>query len=459
MGLGDRGRLGGPESPHGEESGFAAAELRRSRPARKLKPGPGLTADVVFADQRRRLREAAIELIAAGGYERATVRALSQQAGVSTRTFYRQFANVADCVGFASEATMLEGLEQMREAASAAQAREEAFKLAIASLTRYFASHPDAASVALIEAFDAGPPILVRTRIVTGTFEQLFTDLLDTSQNPVAVPRQLVTGMVAGVMRIARATTMAGRADELPALAPGLSRWALSLATLSGEKLFRPFALTRSGNGLRRETNPFPDSRRLNSSTLGGDDRDRILRATVRLAAADGFAALTIPQIRRVAGVSRQSFNHYFASVPECFLAAVEWLVREAAVRARAWAIDEPNLDRRTHRLVLALCAQVARNNALAGLGFAGVLEAGRDGLLCRERILATGAENIRRDLQLTGGAGELPLEASVAAAWRVADVEVAAGRASRLPGLSALLTQMIMVPVRSLAASPAGDR
>jgi len=53
----------------------------RTRPLRKLKPGPGLTADVVSADQQRRLRLAMIDLAADRGYENVTVRALTKRAG------------------------------------------------------------------------------------------------------------------------------------------------------------------------------------------------------------------------------------------------------------------------------------------------------------------------------------------------------------------------------------------
>jgi AcrR family transcriptional regulator len=406
---------------------------------------------VVFADQRRRLCGAAIELVADCGYDRVTVRALSREAGVSTRTFYRQFANVADCVGFASESTMLCALQRMREAGSAAQDREDGVNAATASLMRYFASYPDAASVVLTEAFDAGPSVLVRLKTVTSTFEQVFADLLSTSPNPAIVPPQLVSGMVAGMLRTARATSVAGRAAELPEFASDISGWMLSLASTASEDSFRPFALTWSGSSSRREATPFPDGRRYGNAAPGADDRERILRATVRLAAADGFASLTIPRIRRVAGVSRQSFNTYFASVPDCFLASLEWLVRAAATRAQAWAASEKDQERRTRRLLLALCAQAARNGALASLVLIGVLDPGRDGLLCRESLLEVGATSIRSELAPLKPVGDLALNASTAAAWQIASAEVAAGRTSRLPGISPLLAHVILAPTRPL--------
>jgi AcrR family transcriptional regulator len=397
------------------------------------------------------LRGATTELIIESGYSRVTVRALSKRAGVSTRTFYRQFANVDDCVAYAAESTMLSALQEMEAAGSAAHDWEDAFRAATASLMRYFSSNPEATSVALVEAFDAGPAVLIRLRSVIGTFEQLFTDLLGRSPDPVTVPRQLASGMVAGALRIARATAVAGRAAELPGFAPDIGSWMLALASMPRGELFRPFALTRAGSGARREANPFPDGRQSGAAALGGDDRERILRATVRVAAADGFANLTIPQIRRVAGVSRQSFNTHFASVGECFLASLEWLVRSAAARAQAWAANEEDQVRRTHRLLIALCAQAARNGTVANLVLVGILDAGRTGLLSREGLLEVGAASMRRELAPYSPAGEVALSASMAAVWQIAATEVAAGRTNRLPGISPLLAHVILAPVRAL--------
>jgi AcrR family transcriptional regulator len=182
----------------------------------------------------------------------------------------------------------------------------------------------------------------------------------------------------------------------------------------------------------------------------GGDERERILRAAVRLSAADGPSDLTITQIRRAAGVSRRNFDRYFASAPECVLASVEWLVGRASTRARVWANRDPDPAGRTFRLVLALCTQVSTNKPLARLAFGGLLEIGRDGLLCRERILATGAARMRENPSLSGSAESIAAEASAAAAWRVAEVEVIGGRAAGLPGLATLIDHILLAPADS---------
>ena len=72
----------------------------------KLKPGPGLPAEQVLADQRRRLQGAMIALVDGGGWSSVRVRSLARAAGVSTSTFYKHFVNVEDCLTSTYEAVM-----------------------------------------------------------------------------------------------------------------------------------------------------------------------------------------------------------------------------------------------------------------------------------------------------------------------------------------------------------------
>jgi AcrR family transcriptional regulator len=395
-----------------------------------------------------------IELVAERGYAGVTVRGLSKRAGVSTRTFYRHFRDTADCLAFVCESTMLSVVRGIEEASSESGDWEESMRAAVTSMMKDFGAQPDASAVALIEAFGGGSFVLARTDAATNTLEQHFAHLLAAAPQPILAPRRLAKGMVAGALRIARTTTWAGRAAELTDLAPDVCEWMLSLVLVPGNDLVASTRITSSTSG-RREVHPFPDPGPLGAAVSIGDEKERILRATVRLAAANGLPGLTIPRIRRAAGVSRRTIDSHFENVTECFLDSLEWLVRSAAARARAWAGDEKDRDRRTARLLLSLSAQAARNNALAGLVFAGTVGAGRAGLISREHLVALGATAIHDDHGLSGVREALALEASVAATWRIAALEVEAGRGKRLPGLSPLLTHMVLAPARAAEARP----
>jgi hypothetical protein len=97
-----------------------------------------------------------------------------------------------------------------------------------------------------------------------------------------------------------------------------------------------------------------------------------------------------------------------------------------------------------------ALCAQAARNGALASLVLVGVLDPGREGLLCRENLLDAGATRMGDELAPLMCDQAVALSASMAAAWEIAANETAAGRSSNLPALSPLLAKVVLAPLRS---------
>jgi AcrR family transcriptional regulator len=58
----------------------------------------GIPADLVDAHQRRRLIAAMSEALAEQGYARVTAEHVSERAGVSSRTFYKHFDNLWECL-------------------------------------------------------------------------------------------------------------------------------------------------------------------------------------------------------------------------------------------------------------------------------------------------------------------------------------------------------------------------
>lgn len=63
----------------------------------------GIPADLVDAHQRRRLVAAMSEALAEHGYARVTAEHVSERAGVSSRTFYKHFGNLWECLLAAHE--------------------------------------------------------------------------------------------------------------------------------------------------------------------------------------------------------------------------------------------------------------------------------------------------------------------------------------------------------------------
>jgi AcrR family transcriptional regulator len=406
--------------------------------ARRLKPGPGLAPDLVSADQRARLLEAMVELTVVDGFEEVTVRALAQRAGVSSRTFYRQFADTADCLGAASEMALMDGLEHLEEARAGSETRADAVRASVTSFMCEVAAAPEVARVALFESSAGGRSVQHRVETTLGTYEQAFAKVLEDSPGYVTFGPRLNRGVVGAILGIAKKTAIAGEAQKLPGLVPVLSCWILRLVDSLPAPTIDPAA--------DHDVPPFrrrADRLAAVAPASVADERTRILRASLRIASEEGLHALTGPRVRRVAEVSRRHFDTHFVDVNECFLESMDWLARTAVARAWEWAESSPTPQLRTQRFLRALCAQVARNSALSHLLFVEMPRSGRKGVMRREQLLSEAASGIQR-LPLRSSPDGLAGEASAAALWEITSSEVAAGRGADLPRRLALFERLI---------------
>ena len=412
---------------------------RMSTGLERLKPGPGQSPEQVRMNQRARIHRAMVELAAASGYERVTVRGLTKTAGISTRTFYLHFANREECLASAIATIGHQFLARAAYRPVAGDDWQGQVRASLESLFEDLGREPRAAHLLLVEALSAGRPGRTSAIKLTADFERLLAQLLAPAPLAPAPPRRLVVGIAAGVIRVATMTTLTGRARELPALAAELGDWVLTVYDEGTVALCRPPA-ARPNRTSRREPQPFP----ADPSALGGLGEDeRILAAAAKLAAGLGPTSLTASKIRREAGVSRRSFDSRFRDATDCFLAAVEAVAQTAASRADAWA-GAGKTQQLNGRTLLALAAMIARNQPQARMVLEGVLVPGRDGLLLRERLISDAAYGLSSSGRLGPRDRILAAEASVAATWRIAQREVLAGRGQRLPRCAALLSALL---------------
>jgi AcrR family transcriptional regulator len=411
-----------------------------------LKPGPGLPAEQVFTDQRRRLHGATIALVDREGRDGLRVRSLARAAGVSTSTFYKHFINADECLASTYDAVMG---TTMRDA-SAAQRRETDWRASLrATVTRLmedFASEPRATQLVLVDIFAAGPSGRKRIGPAVAELEGLVASSFTAAPREVTPPRHLVAGMTAGLLRVARTTTLTGRATELPAFADELGGWMQSLPSPEVLSLLAP-PPSRGGNS-RRERNPFPAETQASTERLASDERVRLQRAVVKLAEQEGFVNLTAPRLRAEAGVSRRLYEACYESVGECYLDGIEKVARDAAASAGSWSDVGQQWEARTCRFVLGVCAQAARAHARTRLVFQGLLVAGRTGLLRRESMVTKVASTFLGTVPSASRPSPIAAEASVAATWHIAQLDVASGRSRNLPAISPLLSYVVLAPI-----------
>jgi len=169
--------------------------------ARRLPPGShGIPADVVALNQRERLIAAMAEVCAEEGYAGASVEKVAKRAGVSSVTFYKQFADRHDCMLAAHgelSGRLLEGVDGARGGAT------DKVRATLASLLALLAGDPPSARLLTVEILAAGPEGSRRhDAMVAALAERIGAGWI-----PVAGALALIGGRV-----------IAGEAERLPEL-------------------------------------------------------------------------------------------------------------------------------------------------------------------------------------------------------------------------------------------------
>lgn len=183
---------------------YSLAVEAAKKPGRRLPPGShGIPADVVARNQRERLVAAMAEVCADGGYAEATVSAVAKRAGVSSLTFYKQFADKRDCMLAAHRQLMGRLLEAVD------RAREEEGDLGsmpgatVRTALAIFAADAPSAQLLTIETLAAGSEGVKRHDAMVEAFaERLKTDWV----------------RAAGILALVGKLVVAGESDRLPEL-------------------------------------------------------------------------------------------------------------------------------------------------------------------------------------------------------------------------------------------------
>src|SRR5262245_40898234 len=155
---------------------------------RKLKPGPGRSAEEVISNQLARLRGAMVDLVAERGIAGVTIRGLASTAGVSTRTFYTHFPNAEECFTSTYETVMQTALARFTGSRMTEDDWEAAVRSGLQALMVEIAEHPPAAALALVEAFEAGPAMLREMGSKMREFERSVLDTFAKAPREVAMP-------------------------------------------------------------------------------------------------------------------------------------------------------------------------------------------------------------------------------------------------------------------------------
>ncbi|HET7053076.1 MAG TPA: TetR/AcrR family transcriptional regulator [Solirubrobacterales bacterium] len=183
---------------------------------------------------------------------------------------------------------------------------------------------------------------------------------------------------------------------------------------------------------------------------IARSQRERLLEAAVRVVAEKGFAAMTIGDLTKEAGVSRTTFYELFDDKEQCFLAAYDNAVDVLVRRVSAAYEAQASWPDRAAAGLAALLELLAEEPALARLS---LVDIGNAGPLAQRRYRAaiqrlTPLFEEGRDYA-SGGRG-LPANTSRMAIGGVTGLisdELVAGRAEQLPCLLSDVIFATLVP------------
>jgi AcrR family transcriptional regulator len=410
----------------------------------KLRPGPGLAATDVAEHQRTRIRRAMIEAVVERGYDAVTVRELARLAGVSTRAFYQHYASKQECLLDTHRLIVRRLLQRLSSSQVGARDGGESVELAFHALLDEWRRDPQAARLALVEAYAPGPVVLEQTRRANRAVEARIAEALDRAGGGVEMPPFLIEAVVAGTIGVARSRLLTDREGELSGLGVPLTQWALSYRSPVVAELHE----------LDRGIAPRLPKAPQKGPTLPSGDLPLLLSAVGKLTAADGYESLTVQKVLAAAGVPRRAFYANFSDLDDCVIEAIEMQAAQGIARARCASKTGSTAAGGTYRAVLVLCDRVAGDPVFAGLCFGGVATLGVRGMRCREGLIGDLQKLVETGRGSESPADRIAAEASADALWSALENKVAAGRACQVPRLAATLTYLILAPAVGASAA-----
>lgn len=188
----------------------------------------GLPPEFVDHNQRERLIASFTGIAGEVGYSGATITAVTEGAGVSSRTFYKFFETIEDCCVAAFE----KGVEDLRPLLAEAYLSESEWPLrvraALAALLADFADYPELARLLTAEPFVAGPEIATRHKAAIEEMVPYLREGRELREAEDRLPDTAERGILGAVNSMIARQVTAGRGEELTELLPDLAQFILT---------------------------------------------------------------------------------------------------------------------------------------------------------------------------------------------------------------------------------------
>jgi AcrR family transcriptional regulator len=443
---------------------------------RRLPTGAhGLDPAEVQRDQRERLREALIELIASRGYQAVRILDLTKLARVSRPTFYSLYADKEELFLAAYDDIAARTAQDVLQAYAVEGPQSERILAGMRAFGELAAARPDAVSLLVLGAFGAGAKALERRNRTLQALEESIRASRDRASGRTSGagggrrrPRKtegddLTVKMILGGIREATAARLrGGRAGELPGLAEQLTAWASSYPPKLPAGLdITPATSRRRGKAeppelaseraLRAEGR-LPSGRHdLPRQFIVKSQRERIVDATAAIVATKGLAGLTIPEIARRANVSHQTFYEMYPTKHDAFLGAQKVGLHQALlVTVEAYEAHGENWPHAIAAGLRALIDYLSGEPAHAHLTLVDTFGASPEAVEIRDTALRAFAAYLHPGYALSPADLDVPdiaAEAVAGGIWQVLHHYIEEGRIAELPDATPQIVYMALTP------------
>jgi AcrR family transcriptional regulator len=364
-------------------SGAAAAGTRRarSRPQR-ARPPKG-------SDQRARLLQAIVAVVAEHGYGAAKIGEIADRASVSRATFYELFEDKEACFAQAHGA-LAQRIGVEVDAAILRAEPADAAGAAIRAIAAIAKREPDTASFLTHHALLAGPrPRDSHDRLMSH-LERSVEQAWGRSRPGDGAPDVPARVLLGGATRLL-CMTLRRYGHCSPEVVQVLLRWVDCYRTAErpGSRRERlrehESGACRDASLTRRTTSPriLPRGRhRLPREVVDAIQRERIAYATADVIRAHDGTSVAVAEIVAAAGVSREVFYAYFSDKEQAFLAAHQ-LIFEQLMAASSSAFFTPGTSwpERVWDGASAFAGLLAANPSFAHFAFVAAYGIGETGV------------------------------------------------------------------------------
>jgi AcrR family transcriptional regulator len=419
----------------------------------------GLDPELVKSDQRERLRNAIVELIAAKGYQAVRIIDLARLARVSQPTFYSLFGDKEELFVSAYDEIAERTAVTAITAYSAEGSQGARLQAAVRAFTELAAAEPEAVSLLVLGAFGAGARALEHRKRSLEALESRIRASRDgdAASDPTDLTVKVILG---GIREVTAIRLVREREDQLPGLADELTAWASCFPRRAPPGLAAPPATPRSGSSgpiptserARRAEGRLPSGRSdLPREAILASQRERIVDATASIVAEKGLAGLTIPEIARRASVSHQTFYDIYPSKHDAFQGAQKvGMMQALRMGVEAWEAEMPDWPRAIAAGLRAVVDYIVSEPAHAHLSIVDTFGASPETIETRDEILRGFATYFNPGYDLPPNGVEAPAvaaEAGVGGCWQVLHHYVENDRIADLPGAAPQLTYMLLTP------------